>query len=47
MKRNHEHYIDKTAYEAIRRADRTRKKPRPWGDRLTYTVGEVLALILL
>lgn len=42
--RNHEHYINPTAHAAIKRADRPRKKPRPWGDRLTYTVREVLAL---
>ncbi|MFV0343449.1 MAG: hypothetical protein ACK5JH_11285 [Anaerocolumna sp.] len=41
--RNHEHYIDPTAYAAIKRADRTRKrKPKSWGDRLTYTVGEII-----
>ena len=44
--RHHKHYIDPTAQAAIKRADRPRKKPRPWGDRLAYTVGEVMKGIL-
>lgn len=45
--RNNEHYMDSTAYIAIKRVDKPRKKMgspkiRPWGDRLTYTVGEVM-----
>ncbi|SHO46772.1 hypothetical protein [Anaerocolumna xylanovorans] len=44
--RNNEHYIDPTAQAAIKRAHRPGKKPRPWGDRLTYTVGEVMKGIL-
>lgn len=44
--RNHEHYIDPTAHIAIKRANRPRKKVRSWGDRLTYTVGEVMKGIL-
>lgn len=43
--RNHEHYIDKTAGEAIRRTcviASHKKKGKPWGDRLTYRIGEVM-----
>ena len=42
--RNHEYYIDRTAGEAIRRvrACTHRKQRRPWGDRLTYWIGEVM-----
>ena len=51
--RNHEHYIDRTAGEAIRRTCRSRKKKdkpwgvhnrHTWGDRLTYRIGEVMAM---
>lgn len=36
--------MDKTAYEAVKRVNKTirKKEPRPWGNRLTYTIGEVL-----
>lgn len=45
--RNHEHYIDRTAGEAIQRADRIRRKQRKlWGDRLAYQIGEVMDLRL-
>ncbi|HHV09751.1 MAG TPA: hypothetical protein GXX75_05685 [Clostridiales bacterium] len=44
--KNHEHYIDRTAGEAIERAKKKRKgygKSRyPWGGRLTYRIGEVM-----
>lgn len=42
--RNHEHYIDRTAGEAIRRVDQDRRKKRikPWNGRLTYRIGEVM-----
>lgn len=43
--RNHEHYIDRTDGEGIRRSCviASRKKNRkPWGDRLTYRIGEVM-----
>lgn len=41
--RNHEHYIDKTAGEAIRRACAHKKKGKPWGaahvpDRGAYVI---------
>lgn len=46
--RNHEYYMDWTAGEALRRADQGRRKTRikPWGDRLTYRIGEVMKSIL-
>jgi hypothetical protein len=48
MNRNHEHYIDRTAGEAIQRAGRPgRKKAKPWGDRLTYRIWEVMDQELL
>ncbi len=49
MYRNHEYYIDQTAGEAIRRADRsvTKKLHRLWGDRLTYRIGEVIEMKLI
>lgn len=36
--------MDKTAYEAIKRVNKPvrKKEPKPWGDRLTYLIGEVL-----
>ena len=43
--RNHEHYIDRMAGEAIRKVCacvQRRKQHRPWGDRLTYRIEEVM-----
>ncbi len=46
--RNNEHYIDPTAHAAVKRADKPRKrKPKSWGDKLSYTVGEVMNCILI
>ncbi len=42
--KNHEHYIDRTVEEAIRKTDQSgrKKRRRPWGDWLTYRIGEVV-----
>lgn len=47
MHRNHEHYKDPTAREAIRRASKGKKRVKPWGGRLTYRIGEVMDIKIL
>lgn len=43
MNRNHEGYIDKTASEAIRKADASprKRKKKLWSSHLTYFIAEV------
>lgn len=47
MNRNHEHYKDPTACEAIREASKGKKRSKPWGGRLTYRIGEVFDVNLI
>lgn len=47
MRVNHDYYKDPTAHEAIRRASKGKKRIKPWGDRLTYRIGEVMEFELI